>query len=680
MRKLILILSCDLIFNCVYSQSIPSQETEYSMRKNEQQQFSFSLKKNYLLKAVIVQKGIDLEIAVYKKGDTVVQAYFDSPNGENGPEPVAFVSPESGDYFLVIKQITEDTTTEGKYSIRLISILPVHALIDTSFASGSRIQIKELTQLTIENLTNLGMLWGFLKYHLPSIARSDYNWDAELFRVMPEIVNAKTKTEANTALEKWVDKLGKPELCSLCKGITADSQVKLMPDYGYLFVQGNLNNSLVEKLIYIRNNRNQEENYYVQKVAGIGNPKFDNEKPYTLMVYPDVGYRLLALYRYWNIIQYFFPYRYLIGADWNNILPEFVPRFINAKDSTAYAVTCLEMVSRVHDTHANIWGKNNALDNYFGHYRAPLRADFIGNKLVVTGYYSKTSTEIEKVKPGDVILKINKQPVNQLVEKYLPVSPASNYERQLWILAHLLFRSNLESMDLEILRNTQNLSLKVACIAYDKINMGSDFNPDPMDSSYKIIDGGIGYLFAGRYKDSQLVNIKKAFEHTRGLIIDMRTYPSDFMPFTFCPFIKPDSSPFVKFTIGDVNNPGLFRFGQRISNGVKNPEYYKGPVIELVNSITLSQAEYTTMALQSAPHVTVIGSTTAGADGNVSPIVLPGGITTYISGIGVYYPDGGETQRKGIRIDMQVTPTIEGITKGKDELLEKAVEIINAKN
>ena len=680
MRKMILILSACLIVYCSCSQSLPTQETEFSIHKKEQQQFTIALKKNDLLKAIVLQKGIDLVITVFKKGDTTVQGYFDSPNGENGPEPIAFVSPENGDYLLKVQQVTEDTAANGKYSIRLISISPVQALIDTSYASGSGIQINKLTQLTIENLTNLAMVWGFLKYHLPSVARCEYNWDAELFRVMPEIIIAKSKSEANLALEKWIDKLGKPDPCSSCITIVPDSRVKMMPDYGYLFVQGNLNNSLAEKLMYIKNNRNQGDNYYVEKVAGIGNPKFDKEKPYASMVYPDAGYRLLALFRYWNIIQYFFPYKYLIGENWNNILPEFIPKFINAGDSTGYALACLELISRVHDTHANIWGNNNALNNYFGRYRAPVRADFIGSQLVVTGYYNNSSAEQEKVKPGDVILQINGQPVDQLVKNNLYLAPASNYERQLWILAHLLFRSNHETIRLEILRDAQNMSLMVPCVSFDKINMGADLNPDPTDSSYKIIDGGIGYLFAGRYKDSQLVNIKKTFQHTRGLIIDMRTYPSEFMPFTFCPFLKPDSSTFVSFAEGDVNNPGLFRFTLRVSNGEKNPEYYKGPVVELVNSITLSQAEYTTMALQSAPGVTVIGSTTAGADGDVSPIVFPGGITTYISGIGVYYPDGGETQRKGIRIDSQVIPTIEGIKNGKDELLEKAVQIINSKN
>ena len=71
-----------------------------------------------------------------------------------------------------------------------------------------------------------------------------------------------------------------------------------------------------------------------------------------------------------------------------------------------------------------------------------------------------------------------------------------------------------------------------------------------------------------------------------------------------------------------------------------------------------------------------MGSTTAGADGNVSSIKLPGGIMTMISGIGVYYPDGKETQRIGIVPDIVVKPTIEGFNKGKDEVLEKALEFV----
>jgi len=82
------------------------------------------------------------------------------------------------------------------------------------------------------------------------------------------------------------------------------------------------------------------------------------------------------------------------------------------------------------------------------------------------------------------------------------------------------------------------------------------------------------------------------------------------------------------------------------------------------------------MALRVAPEAVVIGSQTAGADGNVSRINLPGGIKTMISGIGVYYPDGTETQRIGIVPDIEIKPTIAGFREGTDELLEKAIEVI----
>jgi C-terminal processing protease CtpA/Prc len=96
----------------------------------------------------------------------------------------------------------------------------------------------------------------------------------------------------------------------------------------------------------------------------------------------------------------------------------------------------------------------------------------------------------------------------------------------------------------------------------------------------------------------------------------------------------------------------------------------------LVDEVTQSQAEYTTMAFRAAPQTMVIGSTTAGADGNVSQIPLPGGLRTMISGIGVFYPDKTPTQRVGIVPDIVVRPTIAGIKAGRDELVEEAIRQI----
>jgi C-terminal processing protease CtpA/Prc len=60
-------------------------------------------------------------------------------------------------------------------------------------------------------------------------------------------------------------------------------------------------------------------------------------------------------------------------------------------------------------------------------------------------------------------------------------------------------------------------------------------------------------------------------------------------------------------------------------------------------------------------------------------VFLPGGMATYISGLGVYYPDKKPTQGIGIVPDIEVKPTIKGIAEGKDEVLEKAIQYIRNK-
>lgn len=558
----------------------------------------------------------------------------------------------------------------------LKKVIIYKASLDTAFNKESGVPAISLTPMHIQNLTNLGMLWGFLKYHHPSIATGNHNWDASLFRILPQVVKAASKNDANKILERWVDSLGLPDKCKLCPSVTMDSSIKLLPDHGNLFTKGNLSASLISKLKYIKENRNEGKSYYITLAPNVGNPQFKNELQYNSTSYPDTGLRLLALFRYWSMIQYYFPYKHLIGEDWNEVLPALLPKFINAKDSTTYVLACLELIGRIHDTHANIWGNNRTLNAYRGNLMAPIQTKFIEEQLVVTGYYTNDTALRQKLHTGDVVTHINSIAVKQLVKKKLPFTLASNYSTQLRDLPGILLRSNLDTTEVTIQRSNQRMKIKLNNKKPNELNRQIDYDPSPKDSSYKIINGNIGYIYPGKYKNVQLESIKKTFVNTIGIVVDMRCYPSDFMPFTFGAYIKPAASPFVKFAKGDINTPGLFKLTSDLTNGINNPAYYKGKVVIIVNEQTQSQAEYTTMAFSSAPNVTVIGSTTAGADGNISEIRLPGGIYTYISGIGIYYPDGTETQRTGVKIDHITKPTIRGFQKGSDELLDKAIEII----
>ena len=122
--------------------------------------------------------------------------------------------------------------------------------------------------------------------------------------------------------------------------------------------------------------------------------------------------------------------------------------------------------------------------------------------------------------------------------------------------------------------------------------------------------------------------------------------------------------------------PGEFIFMEDQKSGKDNKDYYKGEVIIINNECTQSNAEFTTMSFRNSPNSLVIGENTIGADGDVAYFKLPGGITTVMTGLGVYNPDGSETQRVGLTPDVYIKPTIEGIREGRDELLEKSIDLI----
>ncbi len=547
------------------------------------------------------------------------------------------------------------------------------AQVDKEFDNGSLIQLSNLSSVNIENLELLGRVWGFLKYYHPEIAKGNYNWDYELFRFLPKYINVKGDKERDNLIISWITSLGVIKECIKCK--PTDKNARLEPDLSWVNIQ---NLELKTKLLKVYDNRSQDGNYYVGMASNVGNPEFKNENAYAKISYPDDGFRLLSLYRYWNMINYFFPYKHLMDEDWSKKLKEYIPLFINAKDELSYELTAIQLIGNIQDTHANLWGGADKIDEWKGSNYSPLHVRFIENQLVVTDYYNEELKSEVGLKIGDVITKINGKTIDEIVKEKSKYYPASNVPTKLRDMSANLLRSNVKKLDIEFKSDNSKLQTKsLKLYPKDSLNIYSWYRKND-DKSYKMLNDSIGYITLQTIKQDDINKIKYEFSKTKGIIIDIRNYPSTFVPFSLGSYFVSIPTPFVKFTNGNINNPGEFKFTNNLDIP-RQGQAYKGKLIVLVNELTQSQAEYTAMAFRAGNNTTIIGSTTAGADGNVSTIVLPGGLSTMISGIGVYYPNGKETQRVGIVPDVEVKPTIKGVREGKDELLEKAIEIIKNK-
>ncbi len=546
----------------------------------------------------------------------------------------------------------------------------------------------------IHDLANVGALWGFIKYNHPNVVAGGYNMDEELSGILSEILESKSSAESNRLLEKWVDGFGSFRPCPNCPNASKD-QVKLKPDYGYLFKPGNFPESLAGKVSFIRDNHPAfTDQHYVTLTKGNDfglnanvivkkGPVFQNEVKYSNSPYPNLKLRLLSLYRYWNMIRYFYPYRYLIVENWDSLLEEFIPKFINAKNKGEYSLTCLELICRVKDSHADILGFNPTLDTLKGVLMTPFQAKFIAGKLIVTGYYSEWPGLENRIQPGDIISRIEDTSVDVLMKKYLKLTPGSNYSTQLRDLPSrhgFLLRSNDSTAHLYIFRKGKGIETSVHRIPVTAINPLADYLDFREQSGYRLINKDIGYIYPAKLNANDIESVKTLFKDTRGVVMDLRCYPAVFMPFIYGSWLKSVSSPFARFRNITLGMPGAILDGDEVSNGGNSDGTYKGKLVIIVNSVTQSQGEYTAMALGAVPGAEVIGDTTAGADGDVSEINLPGGIQTRISGLGVYYPDNSETQRVGIKIDLVVRPTIKGVLEGRDELLEKAQQLITGHN
>lgn len=562
---------------------------------------------------------------------------------------------------------------DGKPVEKLKPYQPVllKADMDTAFNQGSGITSISTDSITLENLRVLGLVWGFLKYYHPAIAAGDYNWDYELFRILHEVAKARTVTQRSAVLTSWIRKFGPVK--DTVYPVYTPQKIKLAPDLAWI-TGPKISKALSSALQPIINAARPEQKYYIGSAPGAGNPLFKHEKAYDYMDFPDAGYRLLALFRYWNMVQYFYPYKNLFKEDWKAVLSEFIPKVLACKTQEEYALTLLELIGRVHDTHANIYGGAQKLQHYFGARRAAPILGFVGHKAVVKGFYDKELGEKTGLLKGDEIVKIDNKDLSEIIKDHLKITPASNYPTQLRNMSAILLQSNNSSVNVTLKRDgdIQQRSLKT----YTTGEMMRTNMEASQKKSFSLLPQDIGYLYLGTIKNAELPAIFKKLKGTKGLIIDLRCYPSEFTVFTLTKYLMPEPKAFVKFSIAESFMPGLFINSEPLKVGSENPNYYRGKVVILVNETTQSQAEYTTMALRVTPGAIVLGSTTAGADGNVSPISLPGGISTMISGIGVYYPDGTETQQIGIVPDVVLKPTIEGIKEGRDELLDKAIEII----
>ncbi|MBJ6764990.1 peptidase S41 [Myxococcaceae bacterium JPH2] len=167
-----------------------------------------------------------------------------------------------------------------------------------------------------------------------------------------------------------------------------------------------------------------------------------------------------------------------------------------------------------------------------------------------------------------------------------------------------------------------------------------------------------------------------AAQGASGLVIDMRGYPGINGYEVASRLIQTEFfTPIFRTPVW--NGPGEFGWQDEVYplDLLSNPSY-TGPIVLMVGPNTISSAENFSMMLTAAHRVKVVGRRSAGTNGNITELLLPGRVTPLFTGMEILFPDRSRFHGVGIVPDFEVFPTAADLAAGTDVELLRAIEVL----
>ena len=372
-----------------------------------------------------------------------------------------------------------------------------------------------------------------------------------------------------------------------------------------------------------------------------------------------------------------FPLRLCAGfgkqriGDWEAVLAEFIPHFEQANNAEDYVRSVLEIVARLEDGHAAAWGAPApALWNVIGARILPLELRSIEGRFIVTGKMEGLPKDCP-ISIGDEIVSIDGELLEDRVRRLRKYYGASTEAaRTATVLANAV-RGPRDSVAELVVRGADDAARTVK-IARTRIP-----NLVREDQIWRVLPGNIGYVDLTRLTVEQADEMLVAMNGTNAIIFDMRGYPNG-TGWSLAPRLNTNHATVgaifqrPELTVSDVYETRTnFSFGQPLLK--TDQAIYKQPTVMLIDERAVSQSEWTGLLFEAANGTKFVGTNSAGAVGDKTDLVLPGGIYVSFTGHDVLHADGRQVQGIGLVPDVRAEPTIDGIRAGRDEVLERAM-------
>ena len=557
---------------------------------------------------------------------------------------------------------------------------------------------RELSQRQLQNLIALTRLIGYVRFFHPTEAAKNTDWDLFTINAIRRVEDAESAEE----LARFLNEVFKPvapsvqidvsgsnlKLPESLSNLQSDTRVRFWEHRGV-----NLNDSrsiysskqrvssnapvsprdpirvdldggvstLVPTAIPISDGVSYEGTAFKKlDIDGLPN----DWQPST----DDRSTRLAAIISSWNVFQHFYPYFDVVDTDWDEELIRALVATATDENASNFRERLDRLIAALHDGH----GRVVPIPVFVP---PPIAFDWVGESIVVTAIDEDVD---DRLQIGDVVTEIDGQSIEKILDSLRErVSAATPEFLRVGILGRLGFGPNRSTFTLktrsptgeakEILLERKATSIFPKPLREARPQQGSE------------IAEGIVYVDLDRINHlREFKRLIPTLAKANGIVFDLRGYPS----FWFNPVIshlidKPITS--AQWHIPLVHHPDQRDMKFTFSNWQVKPRSprFTTNIAFITDGNAISAAETLMGIVEYYKLAEIVGEPTAGTNGNVNSFTLPTGDKIFWTGMRVLKHDGTQHHGVGIQPTMPVSRTIEGITAGRDEFLERAVEALS---
>jgi C-terminal processing protease CtpA/Prc len=372
--------------------------------------------------------------------------------------------------------------------------------------------------------------------------------------------------------------------------------------------------------------------------------------------------RIAAVIQLWNVIKHF---------SIQNISEKTLDSAFNATVKSTSELTAVNRFDEIiksllfltNDSRCRVWNTFLPLD-----YSLPLICKKIENKIFVTVVIDTTL----KIKNGDEILKINDIDINYIIDSVSKINPSLNKDFNIEKALAEIRAGEKDSKVKITFKNNTGIITDETIKRNELINNIFDLRPPVIAR----LDSGVVYIDMTELADAQFKDYFDVLKDTKAFIFDLRG--SAVMSEHVLGLFTKEPIKSVNWEIPIYNFPDKEQQSVKIIKGeIQSRGKFAGAkVFILINERTSGYSEAIAQIAKQNKIGILIGSNTAGNASEVMPFRLITGIGISLSAMKCYNSKNELMFNLPITPDIIVNRTINNILSGKDDLVQKVLQLL----